>query len=437
MIGVNRIIDKYYDNYLTMLKQLVALNTVYFNTKGVKKALNYCKQHFEKVLTNYDIYFDKESNLICISKNINLSKNVVYFSAHIDTVPAEKKCWDKHFDPFIPYEDDETIVGRGVSDDKAGVVHQLFLAELIGKYYPNSTNIIFTISYQEEQGGISAHEIGYQIGKKLPLGSKGYLITLENNVQITTPPTLFINYGERSVVTIETTGKLEKIKQFLTENKNAWNPTYIMPIYKEKTKWDIEEQTDGHAATYPREKNRLFQILMQNHPKQFTLKAGKRKSISSVPKIIYRTNYEKSSDHKVIFDLRTMKNIKEITDEINSLKHLKIKFIKKLDHGYDIKNRFFTDEIYQYIKTLTNEKLNIIYEINPGSTDCGTIFKFCHNAFKEKFLPIIMGPGSRSQRKTVPPRLTHGINETYDKIAGLTVIKFITQLLFKMNFICE
>ena len=35
--------------------------------------------------------------------------------------------------------------------------------------------------------------------------------------------------------------------------------------------------------------------------------------------------------------------------------------------------------------------------------------------FKKQLYPIIMVPGTRSQRDTTSPRLTHGKNEPFDK----------------------
>src|SRR3990167_2354169 len=123
----------------------------------------------------------------------------------------------------------------------------LFIAYLIRRFYPETTNIVFTISSREEQGGQSARAIGAQIGYNLPLGSNAYIFTLENNVQVKHPPVLFINYGERGAVGIEVRGTLEEIKKFLNEDKNLWNPTVIYPyLQNQKVSWEYIEQEGGH-----------------------------------------------------------------------------------------------------------------------------------------------------------------------------------------------
>ncbi|MBI2616956.1 M20/M25/M40 family metallo-hydrolase [Candidatus Gottesmanbacteria bacterium] len=435
MKGIDNHITSSYGNYLSLLKRLVSINTVYSNKKGIIKALKFCKQEFEQQLQEYRFYFDQTQNLIGISKKINPSRPIVYLSSHIDTVHAEKKEWHKQFDPFHPYEDAKTIVGRGVNDDKAGVAYQLLLAHLLAAYYPRTSNILFTISSREEQGGISAQEIGTQLGNQLPLGSKTYLITLENNIKTTTPPTLYINYGENGAFGMEVIGQLETLKKFLYNDINLWNPTSIIPVPdKSNIQWEMFEQIGGHAATVRREGNLIYQFLTTKFSNNQLIKAGSPQGVSNVPKIVYKTKTLKATKHKAIFDLRTMKHIDNLIDELN--KHrINYKFVKKIDNGYSIKKQLLNDEIYQKMKKIQANSLQLRFEINPGSTDTGKIYSCINTEIKKSFIPITMGPGSRSQKDLIPPRMTHGVNETYVKKAGLEGIRFITKLLAEMNFI--
>lgn len=430
---MKHLVSARHEEFLRLLKYLVSLNTVYSNTKGIQSALRFCKDHFERHLNRFDLFYDAQSNLICISKQINAKKNIVYLSAHIDTVPADKSEWDPRFNPFVPFEDDVSIVGRGASDDKAGVAYQLYLAYLIGKQKLHADNVVFTISSREEQNGQSAKEIGCQLGKRLPVGPKTYLITLENNVHVGNPPTLCINYGERGAIGIEVTGMLEDIQTFLRKDSYPWNPTVIAPIEEKQRKWRVFEQPGGHAATVPREHNRLFQLLSDHDMKRSILCAGSRTSMSAVPKTIQYAKSTMPVAHQAIFDLRTMERMDAIAKDL-AQQNIRYRVIKQLDHGYDIQDQLQKDRIYRIAQRVAHDLL-LSFEINPGSTDSGTIYASCSEEIRRIFLPITMGPGSRSQRQAVPPRLTHGANETYDKKSGLAAISFITQVLAEMGFI--
>ncbi len=424
-------IEQNYAKYLSLLKRLVAINTVYTNQKGIKKALLFCKNHFANHLKNYNWYFDQENNLIGICKSIDENKPIVYLSAHIDTVGAEIQDWDKKYNPFIPFEDGTEIVGRGASDCKAGVAYQLFLAQLLSRL-SLATNIIFTISSREENGGVSAKEIGLQLGKKLPLGAKAYLITLENNMRVT-PSELCIQYGERGAVGIEVICELPTIQRFLQQDINLWNPTNITPVTDVSgIAWEELRQAGGHAGTSTREKNILYKLLMNDNVDHLLLQAGDGKTISQLPAIIKKAITKEHVPHKIIFDLRTYKKLADITGELQQYT-FKYRFVKKLDFGYDVKEQLFHDQIYQKMIKIESGGLQLVFELNPGSTDSGCIYNYCPGKLKKKFLPLTMGPGSRSQREKIPLRLSHGVNETYDKQAGLKAILYISQLLLEMG----
>lgn len=434
MIKTKSLLENEYTNYLKILKDLVAINTVYTNEKGIKKALNYCKNYFKTNLHTYISYFDKNNNLICIHKTIDVKKPIVYLSAHIDTVPANKNEWDKRFNPFKPFENKETIVGRGVSDDKAGVAYELFLGSIIKNYFPNTTNIAFTISSREEQSGTSSKEIGEQLGIALPIGKKAYLMTLENNVRIAKPPILSINYAEHTAIGIEIKETLEKIRFFFKNDSNLWNPTVISPLSNKKYQFEVLEQTGGHAATTPREKNKIYQLLLNKKYETYVIKSGDKQSISSISSTINYAKTKTINKHLVIFDLRTTKEFDTVIKELE--KHtIDYKIVKKLDTGYDVQKRLMRDKIYTVFNNSTSSRLAIMYDKNPGTTDSGRIYASCSKEVKNKLLPLTLGPGSRSQRDTIPPRMSHGPNETFVKSAGLEVIVFITQVLIEMKLL--
>jgi hypothetical protein len=46
-------------------------------------------------------------------------------------------------------------------------------------------------------------------------------------------------------------------------------------------------------------------------------------------------------------------------------------------------------------------------------------------------LPLVYGPGTRSQRLASPPRLTHGPNETFLKVAGRQSLEVLLAALHR------
>lgn len=65
---MKKYIEQNYSEYLSLLKQLVAINTVYDNAEGIHTALEFCKNHFSRYLNNYDIYFDSRGNNLYYSR---------------------------------------------------------------------------------------------------------------------------------------------------------------------------------------------------------------------------------------------------------------------------------------------------------------------------------------------------------------------------------
>ena len=79
--------------------------------------------------------------------------------------------------------------------------------------------------------------------------------------------------------------------------------------------------------------------------------------------------------------------------------------------------------------------MNIAYTYNIGASDATIILRSMDPNLSNTILPIVMGPGSRSQRSANPPRLTHGKNETFDKHSGQQVLIYIISVLQEMGFV--
>ena len=92
--------------------------------------------------------FDKMGNVIGYIGN---GPRLIAFDAHIDTVGiGERANWD--FDPYQGYEDDETIGGRGTSDQEGGMASMVYAGRIMKELglVPADVTVAMVGSVQEE-----------------------------------------------------------------------------------------------------------------------------------------------------------------------------------------------------------------------------------------------------------------------------------------------
>src|SRR3989339_765598 len=261
---MSEIIYQNFEQYLIYLRELLKLRTVFTEPENVREGIDYCKKVFEENLENYKIYFDAENNLIAVPSEVNFEENIIYLSAHIDTVGADENEWDSPFKPFKIFENAKEIVGRGACDCKAGVAFELFWSFLAKKNLINLKNTIFTITFKEEGAGKkSAQEIAKNLGKNLPLSKKiNYLMVLENNVKVSGRPILCIYTAERTNYVIKIIDFLPNLQAIL-QKLTHFNPVSIIPekIF-DSSKTEIFKQQGGHVCSVPREQNILTKVIL-------------------------------------------------------------------------------------------------------------------------------------------------------------------------------
>jgi hypothetical protein len=72
---------------------------------------------------------------------------------------------------------------------------------------------------------------------------------------------------------------------------------------------------------------------------------------------------------------------------------------------------------------------DVRFERNLGASDATIITASMPPAQRDALLPLVCGPGTRSQRNATPPRLTHGPNETFVKAAGARSLALLVEVL--------
>lgn len=427
---------KQFENYLKFLRVLVNKPSVFTHPDHVAEVINYCYQQFLYLLPSYHIYIDEGHNLIAIPSHVDLDHDILYLSAHADTVDAYADDWQAPYHPFMPFEDSNQLVARGVNDCKAGVALQLYLAYLLNQNNYQAKNVIFTITFKEEgPGEKSAYMIAKQMGQRLPLSHKlTYLLVLENTVKLEPAPYLGLYPAERGNFVIELTDTLSALQSALTK-LTAWNPIAIVSTTPAFITADtqIVRQSGGHICTIDRHQNKLTDVILSAHPYSI-INAGELMQIAVVPAEISISRSDKNIRHKLILGCRSFAATREVINELNTYAYRPVKDFA-YSSGFDISTRFIASSAYQILVAENNNFIPVQCEFNPGASDASTIYNALSAEQQKKFLPLVIGPGTRSQKNADPPRLTHGRNETFDKLSGEKAVYAILWMLQGLNFI--
>lgn len=115
--------QEYKKEISSFLRDLISIPGESCKEEGVIKRI---KEEMEKV--GFDkIEIDKMGNIMGF---IGHGKHLIGMDAHIDTVGiGDKTLWK--FDPYLGYEDDEIIVGRGASDQLGGMASMVYAGKII------------------------------------------------------------------------------------------------------------------------------------------------------------------------------------------------------------------------------------------------------------------------------------------------------------------
>ena len=115
--------EKYKADISKFLRDMIAIPS---ESAQEEKVILRIKEEMEKV--GFDrIVIDGMGNILGY---IGSGKHLIAMDAHIDTVGiGDKNLWK--FDPYQGYEDDETIGGRGASDQEGGMASMVYAAKII------------------------------------------------------------------------------------------------------------------------------------------------------------------------------------------------------------------------------------------------------------------------------------------------------------------
>ena len=433
--GFNHVISGNYQYYLSYLKDLIAIPSVFTDQLGIKRAIRHCKDVLEKNLPGWHVYFDAKHNLVARPEFINTEKAIIYLSAHIDTVDAEAAEWAGSHGPFEAFEDEWEIRGRGASDCKAGVAYELFLALLHARHHLVLDNIIFTVTFNEEgSGDKTAAEIGSNLGVLLPVSeSATYFIVLENNVRALTPPALSIYGRERGNYVIKTRGTLEHLQTWVKKHA-GWNPVCIYPDADSDVRdWNTLRQESRHVCSVPPQDNLLLKVILEASPES-VLKAGQERNFAVLPASVAISTAPSAVDHTLILSNRSFDTLEQVRSQLQGRSYQQMKRFC-LSQGLDVRDKLSKSPLADILESCHSKELDVELTDNIGCSDASIVYNAVNPALRRDLLPVIMGPGTRSQPHAHPPRFTHGRNETFDKESGRKAMIYITNVLSRLKAI--
>jgi len=120
---INALAEKYKPEMTAFLRDMVRIPS---ESCDEKKVVARIAEEMEKV--GFDkVEIDPMGNVL---GTIGSGKHIIAMDAHIDTVGVgNKDNWD--FDPYEGYEDEETIGGRGTSDQEGGMASMVYAGKII------------------------------------------------------------------------------------------------------------------------------------------------------------------------------------------------------------------------------------------------------------------------------------------------------------------
>ena len=134
------------DNKSDMSKFLRELIAIPSESTNEEKVVLRAKEEMIKV--GFDrVEIDSMGNLLGYIGN---GKHLIAMDGHIDTVGVGNPAlWN--YDPFLGYEDDEIIIGRGASDQKGGIAAMIYAGKIIKELgLSGDFTLLVTATVQEE-----------------------------------------------------------------------------------------------------------------------------------------------------------------------------------------------------------------------------------------------------------------------------------------------
>jgi hypothetical protein len=418
-----------FKQYLAHLRWLVDHPSPFTRPDAVRELMAGVKERLTRLLPTHTAALDEAGNFIAVPRDLAPDRPLLVLSAHVDTVPGDPGLWTPPFAPHPAVETDAELVAQGVNDCKAGVAAELWLAQGAAEGTWSLSNVVFTVTFKEEGAGPkSGVALGRAFGAALPAPAPGStLLVLENTVGAKPPFVPQVYAVESSSFTIRLQGSLADLRQTLVDLPD-WRPVALTPLDPPDAPYEWSRYTPlGHVCSAPPEANPLKAALLGPADHQF-LAAGDERSLGTVPSAIGRApSAERNPRHRLTITKRGAYSYESVAAELAGREFTAVKPLE-ISGGFDVTARCPAHPIGQAFLALAQTD-EVRFERNLGASDATIITSSMSPTFRDALLPLVCGPGTRSQRSATPPRLTHGPNETFVKSAGARSLALLAEVL--------
>ena len=180
-----------------------------------------------------------------------------------------------------------------------------------------------------------------------------------------------------------------------------------------------------------REENLLTRLIEQSLDTDL-LRAGNEAGFAVVPSQIFKGKAPSLVIHHLVLSNRSFDTMEDIDVQLEGIKYKEVKDFS-ISQGMNFDAAFSKHALSEFLTAHQQNGLHIHQTHNIGASDATIVTRCMEPEFKKRFYPIVMGPGTRSQRETTPPRLTHGKDETFDKKSGKAGVQFLLSVLIQLG----
>jgi hypothetical protein len=273
------------------------------------------------------------------------------------------------------------------------------------------------------------------MGATLPAPAAGStLLVLENTVTSASPYVPQVYAAESGSYAVQLLGTLPELRQALIELP-TWRPISIEPETAIVADYRLQSyRPAGHISTADPAANPLRAAVLTAQDGQL-LKAGDTRTTGTVPSSIGIAAGPLGVRHRLSVTERGQPPLAHVEAQLRGREYRPIKPLH-FSTGWDATARVAESAVGRAFLAAA-DKGNAQFARNPGASDATMITASLPAAYRATLLPLVCGPGTRSQREAVPPRLTHGPNETLIKAAAERSLQLLWRVLSSAGHLAE
>lgn len=353
------LVKNYEEEALNTLKSLIQINSVYDETtvsenapygEGVLKA-----HQFMKELALKDGFDVDECDHRCLEISCGEGETLVGIFAHLDVVPISGN-WE--FDPFGATIKNNTMYGRGTSDDKGPAISAYYaLKALRDNNLINNYRVKLVLGCDEERGSSCLEYYFNKLNKEQPT----YGFTPDGDFPLI--------YGEKGISNYKISGKI-----FLGPVKKIEAGVVVNSVIDRA----VVTVTDKSILNYLKNKPEIKYEILSETESELVINFIGKSAHGSLPEIGINSGIIALKVLGEAYDLGFLKRLVSLYDDVNG---------RHLDQFYETKNlgkTTYNVGLINYIDGTFDMRVNFRY---PENVDA---YKVIEELNKDSDLPVTL-----------------------------------------------